>query len=95
MSTVLWVPAFKEDVKVQRRTPKVPKGLAGMSSEEWLRTLGLSSLERRRLRGNLTALSSFLRGRSAEGGAALFSLGPRARVQGNGSKLRPSGEVQT
>ena len=74
---------------------KVAKGLAGMSSEERLRTLGLSSLERRGLRGDLTALSSFLRRGGAEGGAALFSLGPRARVRGNGSELPPSGDGRT
>jgi len=34
-----------------------------MSCDEWLRTLGLSRLERRRLRGNPVALCSFLRRR--------------------------------
>jgi len=39
----------------------VLKGLEGMSHEESVRTLGLSSLEKRRLRGNLIFLHSFLR----------------------------------
>jgi len=38
---------------------KVVKGQKGMFCEEWLRTLGLSGLEKSRLRGNLTTLCSF------------------------------------
>ncbi|KAK4825707.1 hypothetical protein QYF61_002066 [Mycteria americana] len=87
------------DVKVfehlQRRATQLVKGLECMSSDERQRTLGLSSLERRRLRGDFIALYSFLRRGSGEGGAGLFSLGSSAGTVGNGSKLHPSGEVQT
>jgi len=62
-------------------------GLEGISCEEWLRTLGLSRLERRGLRGNLTVLCSCRRRGRGEGGAELFSLGARDRMPGNGSKL--------
>jgi len=50
--------------------------------------LGLSSLEKRRLRDNLVALCSFLRRRSGEGGAEPFSLVSSNRASGHGSKLR-------
>ena len=86
-----WAPQFKEDVQVleyiQRREAKLVGGLEGESCDEWLRTLGLSSLKKRRLRGDLTALYSFLRRGSGEGGADLFSLGPSDRMRANGSKL--------
>ncbi|KAK4828082.1 LOW QUALITY PROTEIN: hypothetical protein QYF61_023142, partial [Mycteria americana] len=87
-----WAPQLKNNVKVlecvQRRATKLVKGLEGMSYEEWLRSLGLSSLERRRPRGDLTALCSFLRRGRGEGGAGVSSLVPTATTHGNGSKLR-------
>ena len=54
--------------------------LEDISYEERLRTASLSSLEKRRLKGDLIALYGFLRRGSAEGGADLFSLGSSDRM---------------
>jgi len=69
-SVQFWAPQFKKNVKAT----KLVKGLEGMSCEERLRTLGLSSAEKTRLRGDLIALYSFLRRGPGEGGAEQFSL---------------------
>jgi len=63
------------------------KGLEGMSYQEQLRILWLSSLEKRSLRGYLIALYSFLRWGSGEGSADPCSLGSSDRMHGNGSKM--------
>jgi len=58
-----------------------------MSYEEQLRTLGLSTLEKRRLKGKLIALYSFLSRGNGERGVELFSLVSSGRRRGNSSKL--------
>lgn len=56
------------------RATKLMKEMEGISADKWMRTLGLSISEKRRMKGDLLALYRHLRRDRREGCVDFFSL---------------------
>jgi len=88
----LWSPQHKKDTellkRVQRRATEITRGLEHLSCEERLRELGLFSLEKRRLGGDLTAAFQYLKGAYKKDGDKFFSRACCNRTRGNGFKVK-------
>jgi len=90
----LWSPQHRKDMHVleqgQRRAMKMIQGLEYLSYKDRLRELGLFSLEKRRLWGDLIAACQYLNWPYRKHGEGLFTRVCSDRTRGNGCKLKES-----
>ena len=89
----LWSPQHRKDMdvleRVQRRATKMIRGLEYLSYKDRLRELGLFSLEKRRLQGELRVAFQYLKGPTGRVDRD-FSTFCSDRTRGNGCKLKDS-----
>ncbi|KFQ47524.1 hypothetical protein N333_09497, partial [Nestor notabilis] len=87
-----WCPQHKKDTElleqVQRSATRMIRELEHLPYEDRLRKLGLFSLEKRRLRGDLIAAFQYLKGAYKDTGEGLFIRDCGGRTWGTGFKLK-------
>ena len=93
-----WSPLYKKDVDrlegVQRRATKMIRGLGSLPYEDRLGALGLFSLEKRKLRGDLIPMYQYLRGSYKEVGDSLFTRSHMERTRRKWTQVA-LGEIPT
>ena len=88
----VWNLQYKKDremlERVQRRTAKMIRRQEHLTYKDRLRELGLFSLEKRRLQGDLIAAFQYLKGPYKQEESQLFERVDNSRTRGNGFKLK-------
>lgn len=86
-----WAPYLKKDIycieRVQRLATRMVAGMRGKSYKERLETLGLFSMERRRLRGDLIETFKIMKGLTGLEMGNLFTRAPLESTRGHQMKL--------
>jgi len=87
-----WGPQYRKDVellkRIHRKATKMIIELEHLPYKDRLRELGLFSLEKRRLQGDLLAASQYLKGDYKQEANQLFTRVDSDRARGSGFKLR-------
>jgi len=87
----VWNPYLKKDIvcleKIQRRATKLVHGLNKMPYEQRLEALGLYTLQRRRLRGDLIETYKILTGKEKTNSEQLFQKATTIDLRGHSLKL--------
>ena len=88
----VWSPQYKKNrellERVQERATKIIRGLEHLPYKDRLRDLGLFSLEKRRLQGDLMAAFQYLKGAYKLEESQFFERVDNSRTTGNGLKLK-------
>uniref|UniRef100_A0A803JYA6 Reverse transcriptase domain-containing protein n=1 Tax=Xenopus tropicalis TaxID=8364 RepID=A0A803JYA6_XENTR len=86
-----WSPVLKRDIteleRVQRRATKLVKGMESLSYEERLAKLGLFTLEKRRLRGDMITMYKYIKGSYNNLSNVLFTSRSFQRTRGHPLRL--------
>ena len=95
-----WAPYFKKDIavieQVQRLATRMLPGMKHIPYEDRLDILGMFSMERRRLRGDLIETFKMLRGLSSFDGHGIFQVDSQTSTRGHPLKLKkPHVRLQT